>query len=120
MKQSDVVRIASLIYSQGLASRAGLAEHTNLAPSYVSTIVRDLQHKGLVAEGDRAPSQRGRRRVLLHVNPGLGELLGIRIGRANIRIVVTDFLGKVRVLRKLSVDVTKGKEHVLDLVHQNV
>jgi predicted NBD/HSP70 family sugar kinase len=120
MNQSDVVRIASLIYSQGLASRAGLAEQTNLAPSYVGTIVKDLQQKGLVAEGDRAPSPRGRRRVLLHINPGLGELVGIRIGRANIRVVVTDFLGKVRTLKKLHVDVSKGQEYVLDLVHQQV
>src|SRR5712692_8261168 len=120
MKQSDVVTVASLIYSQRNGSRAGLAERTNLAPSYISSIVRDLQQKGIVMEGGRAPSRAGRRRVLLHVNPELGHLLGIRMGRANIRVVVTDLLGNVRTLRKFPTQISEGKDHLLELVHHHV
>src|SRR5262249_13405800 len=120
MNQSEIIRIASLIHSQGFASRAGLAEQTNLARSYVGTIIKDLQQRGLITVGDRAPSQRGRRRVLLRINPELGDLVGIRLGRANLRIVVTDFLGNVRTLKKVYVDVAKGQEYVLDLVHQEL
>lgn len=120
MNQSEIVRIASLIYSEGLASRAGLAEQTSLARSYVGTIIKDLQKRGLIAIGERAPSQRGRRRVLLSINPELGDLVGIRLGRANLRIVVTDFLGNVRTKKKIYVDVAKGQEYVLDLVHQEL
>jgi predicted NBD/HSP70 family sugar kinase len=120
MKTDDLLGVVLTIYSQGRASRMGLAEKMGFAPSYIGALVAELRHRGLVEEGDRSPSRVGRRRVLLHVVPDLAHLLGIRIGRANTRIVVTDFLGKVLSLKKVPTETGKGEDYVFELIHREL
>jgi N-acetylglucosamine repressor len=120
MKKDDLLGVLQAIYDQGQASRTGLAEKTGFAPSYISALVTDLRRRGLVEEGGRSPSRAGRRRVLLHVVPDLGHLVGIRIGRANTRIVVTDFLGKVLSLKKMPTEISLGEDHVFDLIEREI
>jgi predicted NBD/HSP70 family sugar kinase len=116
MNKEDLLGVLEAIYDQGQASRTGLAEKTGFAPSYISTLVADLRRRGLVEEGGRSPSRAGRRRVLLHVVPDLCHLVGIRIGRANTRIVVTDFLGKVLSLKKVRTQISQGEDHVFQQI----
>jgi predicted NBD/HSP70 family sugar kinase len=116
MNKEDLLGVLEAIYDQGQASRTGLAEKTGFAPSYISTLVADLRRRGLVEEGGRSPSRAGRRRVLLHVVPDLCHLVGIRIGRANTRIVVTDFLGKVLSLKKVRTQISQGEDHVFEQI----
>jgi len=116
MNKEDLLGVLEAIYDQGQASRTGLAEKTGFAPSYISMLVADLRRRGLVEEGGRSPSRAGRRRVLLHVVPDLCHLVGIRIGRANTRIVVTDFLGKVLSLRKVRTEISQGEDHVFEQI----
>lgn len=120
MKKDDLLRVFRAVYDQGQSSRTGLAEETGLAPSYISTLVTDLRRRGLVEEGGRSPSRAGRRRVLLHVVPDLVHLVGIRIGRANTRVVVTDFLGKILSLKKLPTEISLGENHVLELIEREI
>src|ERR1700704_4993214 len=120
MNRDDLLAVLEAIYDQGQASRTGLAEKTKFAPSYISALVADLRRRGVVEEGGRSPSRAGRRRGLLHVVPDLGHLVGIRIGRANTRIVVTDFLGKVLTLKKLPTEISLGEEHVFDLIDREL
>jgi predicted NBD/HSP70 family sugar kinase len=120
MKRDDLLQVLETIYSQGNASRTGLAEKTSFAPSYISVLVAELRRRGLVEEGGRSPSRAGRRRVLLHVVPDLAHLIGIRIGRANTRIVVTDFLGKILFLKRTPTEITKGERHVFELIEREL
>jgi predicted NBD/HSP70 family sugar kinase len=120
MNRDDLLGVLQAIYTQGQASRTGLAEKTGFAPSYISALVAELRRKELVEEGGRSPSRAGRRRVLLHVAPDLGHLVGIRIGRANTRIVVTDFLGKVLSLKKIPTEISLGEEHVFNLIDREL
>ncbi|MGH9328567.1 MAG: ROK family transcriptional regulator [Terriglobia bacterium] len=120
MKKKELLRILHTIYSEKTASQAGLAEKIQLAPSNVSSMVAELRRRGLVEEAGRSPSRAGRRRVLLRVKPSLGHLIGIRIGRANTRIVVTDFLGEVIRLKKIPTEIQKGEGHVFDLIDHEV
>jgi predicted NBD/HSP70 family sugar kinase len=64
-----------------------------------------------------APSKGGRRRVLLEIKPELAKLVGIDIGRAHIRFVVTDFTGNILTYKWLPTEPHKGKDHVLRAVH---
>lgn len=112
--------IVETIFDQGQVSRTELAEKTKFAPSYISALVTELRRRGLVEEGDRSPSRAGRRRVLLHVAPDLAHLVGIRIGRANTRIVVTDFLGKTLTLKKIPTETSLGESHVLNLIDREL
>src|SRR6266404_1552470 len=120
MNKDDLQGVLKAIYDQGEASRTGLAERTGFAPSYISALVADLRRRGLVEEGGRSPSLAGRRRVLLHIVPDLCHLVGIRIGRANTRIVVTNFLGKVLSLKKVRTDISLGEGHVFDLIDREI
>lgn len=120
MNKDDLLGVLEAIYSQGQASRTGLAEKTGFAPSYISSLVGDLRRRGLVEEGGRSPSRAGRRRVLLNVVPDLVHLVGIRIGRANTRIVVTDFLGKVLSLKKVPTEISLGEQHVFELIDREL
>lgn len=120
MKRPDLLGVLETIYSQGDASRKGLAEKIGFAPSYIGALVAELRHRGLVEEGGRSPSRAGRRRVLLHVVPNLAHLVGIRIGRANTRIVVTDLPGRIVSQKQLPTDIWKGEQHVFDLINREI
>lgn len=120
MRREDLLGVLETIYSQGRASRTGLAEKTGHALSYISTLVADLLRRGLVVEGGRSPSRAGRRRVLLHVAPNLAHLIGIRIGRANTRIVVTDLTGNVLRLKRMPTEIWKGEQHVFDSISREL
>lgn len=120
MKRDDLLGILQTIYSQGQASQASLADKTQFAPSYISTAISELRRRGLVEEAGRSPSRVGRRRVLLRVSPQLNHMIGIRIGRANTRVVVTDFLGKVLTYKKAATEIQKGEHHVVDLIDREI
>ena len=108
------------IYSGTDISRRSLVEKTQFAPSYITTVVRNLLKRGLLLEGGSAPSKGGRRRVLLQVNPELAHLVGVEIGTANCRIVVTDFSGRVLSFKKFPSEASSGKDRALELIHQEI
>ncbi len=120
MNASEVTNLLRLIYSEAATSRASLAERTHLAPSSITTLVRELEAQGLVQEVGRAPSDGGRRRVLLRIDPELAHLAAIRIGRSKTRVVVTDFLGKILALKIVPTQVGKGGRHVLRLIEREL
>lgn len=120
MKRKDLLAVLEATHSQGEASRKGLAEKLGFAPSYIGTLVAELRHRGLVEEGGRSPSRAGRRRIMLHVVPDLAHVIGIRIGRANTRIVVSDLRGNVLSLKKLPTEIRKGEQHVFDLLDREI
>jgi N-acetylglucosamine repressor len=120
MNASELANLSQLIYSGAAVSRASLAEKTQIAPSSITMLVRELEGRGLVQEVGHAPSNGGRRRVLLRINPELCHLAGIRIGRSNTRVVVTDFLGKVITLKTVPTEVNRGERHVLKLIEREL
>lgn len=120
MNKVDLLGILDSIYDQGEASRTELAEKSGFAPSYISTLVSELRSRNLVTEGGRSPSRAGRRRVLLNVTPDLAHLVGIRVGRANTRTVVTDFNGKVLSLKRVPTEVSLGKDRVFNLIEREL
>jgi N-acetylglucosamine repressor len=117
MRKTNAFSLIRRIYTSGPLSRADLAEMTGIAASNVSLIVREALNRGLLLERGLAPSTGGRRRVLLEIKPDLAALVGIDIGRAHIRFVVTDFAGNILTYKWLPTEPHKGKEHVLRAVH---
>lgn len=82
--------------------------------------LREAMNQGLVLEQGLAPSKGGRRRVLLQIKAELATLLGIDIGRAHIRFVVTDFTGNILTYKWLPTETFRGRDHVLQTVHAEV
>ncbi len=120
MRKSDLFNLLKPIYTQGALSRSDLAEMTNIAPSHVGVLTRKALNDGYLIEDGFAPSSGGRRRVLLKANPNFAKLIGVDIGRAHIRIVVTDFVGKVLNYKWLPTETMRGKEHVLRVVRDEL
>ncbi|MFB7724779.1 ROK family protein [Nocardia sp. NPDC056100] len=79
----------------GPSSRAQLARDTGLSKPTVSSALAALQHSGLVREMGTVAPERGRTAVLYEPDPTAGYVLGLDIGRANLRAAVADLSGKV-------------------------
>jgi len=108
------------VYVTGPLSRADLAEIENVTPGHVGVVIRQALNRGLLVEGGPAPSNGGRPRILLQTNPDFAKLIGIDIGRARIRFVITDFVGKLLHYDWLPTGSFTGKDHLLRVVHDKL
>jgi len=120
MRRDNAFNLLRPIYTSGPLSRAHLAEMAKAAPSHVSVVVREALNRGLLLERGFAPSNGGRRRILLEVNRELAKLIGIDIGRAHIRFVVSDFVGNIVTYKWLPTEPQQGKAHVLQVVQDEL
>jgi len=120
MLKTDPFDILRLIYTMGPLSRTDLAQQLNIALSLVGPVIRKALDGGYLIEDGFRPSKGGRRPILLRINPAFGKLVGVDIGRSHIRFVVTDFAGKVVTRKLLPTDILKGKDRVLQVVHQEL
>jgi predicted NBD/HSP70 family sugar kinase len=80
-------------HSEGI-SRAGIARATGLARSTVSDLTADLLDSGLVVESGDAPSEGGRRAVMLSFDARSRVVLGVDLGASHVGVVLTDMRGE--------------------------
>jgi len=120
MPKADHFNLVRLVCASGPLSRAHLARITTAAPSNISVLIRDALNDGLLVERGIAPSTGGRPRVLLEANPDLAQLIGIDIGRFHIRAAVTDFVGKILAYNWRPTEPSKGRDHVLHIVREEI
>ncbi len=113
-------------FTPGGISRAELARQMYLTRSAISTIIDDLKKIGLVYETENGPTSRGRRPILLEINPRYGFVVGIDMGATHLGIVVTDYSAHVLEEVEFSFSVDKGPQvclpqidaHLKDLLHK--
>jgi predicted NBD/HSP70 family sugar kinase len=82
-----------MIHARAGISRAELAEASALSKAAISALVADLLNKGMLVEGQAAPSSVGRRRIGLQLNHRAGLALGVQIDAAQCTAVLTDLVG---------------------------
>ena len=68
---------------------------TGLSTSAVSTLVADLIEAEVVELGTKASGAGGRAAVALGLAPRAGSLVGIHLGHADLRVVLTSLDGTV-------------------------
>jgi predicted NBD/HSP70 family sugar kinase len=120
MRKATPFEILRLVRTSGPLSRTDLAEMTEVALSHISVLTREALNKGFLIERGSVPSASGRRRILLEANPEFAKLVGVDIGRDHTRIVVTDFASRVLAYKWLPTEPFKGKDHLLQVVHDGV
>jgi predicted NBD/HSP70 family sugar kinase len=120
MRKATPFEILRLVRTSGPLSRTDLAEMTEVALSHISVLTREALNRGFLIERGSVPSASGRRRVLLEANPDFAKLIGVDIGRDHTRIVVTDFASSVLAYKWLPTEPFKGKDHLLQVVHDEV
>jgi predicted NBD/HSP70 family sugar kinase len=118
LREFNRLRIVDYLRVNGTASRAELARQTGLSRSTVSTLVADLQRRGLVVERSgqfAGGGQPGRPAVLLALDPKAGAALGIDFDHDKVRVAVSDLSRSVLAEASAASDVDHDAGESLDL-----
>jgi predicted NBD/HSP70 family sugar kinase len=99
--------VVAAVQSHPGASRAEVSRVTGLSTTTVSTLVAELVKGGVLVELGSVRGA-GRPSVSLGIHPGVGAVVGLHLGHADLRVVVTSLDGAVHAERR----------HVLDVDHQ--
>ncbi|MDH2424436.1 ROK family transcriptional regulator [Sphaerisporangium sp. TRM90804] len=99
------VVLEAIQVSDGI-SRVQIAERAGLTAQTVSVIVRKLLEEGLVIEDGSLPSQGGKPRTILRVDPSAGYAVGIHFDPGAISYVLADLAGEP--VAELHADVRPG------------
>jgi predicted NBD/HSP70 family sugar kinase len=105
----------------GPASRPELAAATGVSKPTVGQALANLMRAGLVREAGRRTGERGRSAGLYEVDPTAAHVAGVDVGRAYIRVAISDLGGEV-VARRDARNRARGAaalvEHVRTLAHE--
>ena len=96
-RELNLFNILNSIREAGHISRVEIAEKTGQSRASVSNITALLIERGLIRE-DRVSSStsRGRRRIMLMLNPEAAYAVGIKIAAYRLSFAVVDFVGQVK------------------------
>ena len=116
LRELNRVRVVDELRRRGNASRGEIADATGLSRTTVTTLVADLQDRGLVIETG-APDGRGRGRppVRLRLDPSAGAAIGIDFGHAHVHVAVADLSATVLGDRRVELDVDGAPAKALDV-----
>ena len=120
LRERNKLRVIEALRQQGTASRSDLARLTGLSRTTITSLVTDLQQRGLVVEQGTAaevapePAGRGRPPTLLRLDPSAGTALGIYFGHDHIRVAAADLSSTVLAERKLELDVDHSASAAID------
>ncbi len=118
LREFNRLRIVDFLRINGTASRAELARRTGLSRSTVSTLVADLQRRGLVVEraGQFAgEGQPGRPAALLELDPSAAAAVGVDFDHDKVRVAVSDLSRTVLAEATEPFDVDHDAQGSLDL-----
>ena len=115
LRELNRLRVIDALRERGTASRSEIARHTGLSRTTVTTLVSDLQAKGLVVEQPFAEVQgRGRPPTLLRLDPSVGAVVGIHFDHRHVRVAVADLSSAVLAERWERLDVDHAATTALD------
>jgi predicted NBD/HSP70 family sugar kinase len=123
LREFNRLRIVDFLRTNGTASRAELARRTGLSRSTVSTLVADLQRRGLVVEraGQFAgEGQPGRPAALLELDPSAAAAVGVDFDHDKVRVAVSDLSRTVLAEASAPYDVDHDAAGSLDLAAERV
>jgi predicted NBD/HSP70 family sugar kinase len=120
LRELNRLRVIDALRQRGTASRSEIARHTGLSRTTVTTLVSDLQARGLVVEqpfGETHGSEalgRGRPPTLLRLDPSVGAVVGIHFDHRHLRVAVADLSSTVLAERWEGLDVDHAATTALD------
>jgi predicted NBD/HSP70 family sugar kinase len=88
-------QILSLIYARQQVTRKTLSKITGFSGLTIAKIITSLIKDGVVIETDAASAGKGRKPLLLEINPDYGYIIGVDIGSYSTKIGVVDFSGRL-------------------------
>lgn len=92
--------VLSLVRQQGALAKSDIARITGLSAQTVSVIMRALEQDGLLLRRDPVRGKIGQPSVPMALNADGAFFFGLKIGRRSADLVLIDFLGRVRAMRR--------------------
>jgi predicted NBD/HSP70 family sugar kinase/biotin operon repressor len=123
LRDLNRLRVVDVLRLQGAASRADIARRTGLSRATVSTLVGDLQARGLVVERPVAAERLGRigrPPSLLALEPSAGAAVGIDFDHDLARVAVADLSRTVLAERSAPCDVDRDAQGSMDVAAELV
>lgn len=97
IRRQNVFDVLRTVHAESNASRKGVAGRTGLSTATVSSVVTELQHKGLVTETPVRRQVAGRPAAELSLNPEHGVFVGVDIAETYVHAEAYDAaLGSLR------------------------
>jgi len=116
LRELNRLRVVDELRRRGNASRGEIADATGLSRTTVTTLVADLQERGLVIEtGAANGGGRGRPPVQLRLDPSAGAAIGVDFGHSHVHVVVADLSASVIGERRVELDVDQAPAKALDV-----
>jgi predicted NBD/HSP70 family sugar kinase len=116
LRELNRLRVVDELRRRGNASRGEIANATGLSRTTVTTLVADLQERGLVIEtGAANGGGRGRPPVQLRLDPSAGGAIGIDFGHSHVHAAVSDLSAALLGERRVEVDVDGNPSKALDV-----
>jgi predicted NBD/HSP70 family sugar kinase len=116
LRELNRLRVVDELRRRGNASRGEIADATGLSRTTVTTLVADLQGRGLVIEtGAANGGGRGRPPVQLRLDPSAGAAIGVDFGHSHVHVAVADLSASVLGERRVELDVDGAPAKALDV-----
>jgi predicted NBD/HSP70 family sugar kinase len=102
MRDHNERLVLSLLRRHGSLAKTDIARMSQLSIQTVSVIMRKLEEDGLLVRQKPVRGKVGQPSVPMALNPEGAYFFGLKIGRRSADVVLIDFLGNIRSMRKLS------------------
>jgi len=113
-REVNLFNILNSIREFGQISRIEIAEKTGQSRASVTNITALLIEQGVIREAkSSSSSSRGRRRVMLSLNPDAAHTVGIKITSFRLSFAVVDFVGEVKASLAIPFRVADRSEETL-------
>lgn len=121
MKRHNVHLVINTIIKYGPISRTELRDRVGLTAATVINITNDLLERNiLLQEGLAAASSKGRKALMLNVNPTAFYTLGVSLTTRRLRVGLANFHGQIVDHVDVTIRNTITPEEAVDLIQQNV
>ncbi len=100
MRDHNERLVLSLVRQQGALAKSDIARTTGLSAQTVSVIMRALEQDGLLLRGEPVRGRIGQPSVPMSLNADGAFFFGLKIGRRSADLILIDFLGRVRAMRR--------------------
>ena len=114
--------ILNLIRGAGSISRVEIAERSGQSRASVTNITAKMIEQGLILEEKcGCKPRRGRRRIMLSLNPDAAYVVGVKISEFQVSFAVVDFVGEIRSSLIMPIRVSERPEEVLaDIIEDGI
>src|SRR5580765_107320 len=118
LRERNKGQVIDALRRRGTASRSELARITGLSRTTITSLVGELQERGLVVEQTAADTGaepgRGRPPTLLRLDPSAGTAVGVYFDHTHLVVAIADLSSQVLAERRVALDVDHSAAAALD------